>query len=115
MTRRVEVIDEDIVSKLNKKDVERMKLLWSKLANVITDGSPKLTGKNVGLLMSLTLHLQLKFNKNGCNFSVFVISICLHFLPQYFALLKDAVLNAEANKSGFTCTFVYLFICSFSI
>ncbi|XP_068598240.1 general transcription factor II-I repeat domain-containing protein 2A-like [Brachionichthys hirsutus] len=30
--------------------VERMKLPWSKLANVTTDGSPNLTGKNVRLL-----------------------------------------------------------------
>ncbi|KAK5866357.1 hypothetical protein PBY51_020554 [Eleginops maclovinus] len=30
--------------------IERMKLPWSKLANVTTDGSPNLTGKNVGLL-----------------------------------------------------------------
>ncbi|XP_077573515.1 general transcription factor II-I repeat domain-containing protein 2-like [Stigmatopora nigra] len=111
ITRRVELIDEDIVSELNKKAatfklfslaldestdikdtaqllifirginksfeiteellsmeplkgktrgedlyehlsavVERMKLPWNKLANVTTDGSPNLTGKNVGLL-----------------------------------------------------------------
>uniref|UniRef100_A0A8C8R4R6 Uncharacterized protein n=1 Tax=Pelusios castaneus TaxID=367368 RepID=A0A8C8R4R6_9SAUR len=30
--------------------IESMKLPWSKLANVTTDGSPNLTGKNVGLL-----------------------------------------------------------------
>lgn len=30
--------------------IEKMKLPWSKLANVTTDGSPNLTGKNVGLL-----------------------------------------------------------------
>ncbi|XP_070264829.1 general transcription factor II-I repeat domain-containing protein 2-like [Myotis yumanensis] len=30
--------------------MEKMKLPWSKLANVTTDGSPNLTGKNVGLL-----------------------------------------------------------------
>lgn len=30
--------------------IERMKLLWSKLANVTMDGSLNLTGKNVGLL-----------------------------------------------------------------
>lgn len=30
--------------------MERHKLPWSKLANVTTDGSPNLTGKNVGLL-----------------------------------------------------------------
>ena len=30
--------------------IERMNLPWSKLANVTTDGSPNLTGKNVGLL-----------------------------------------------------------------
>ena len=30
--------------------IERMKLPWSKLVNVTTDGSPNLTGKNVGLL-----------------------------------------------------------------
>ena len=33
--------------------IERMKLPWSKLANVTTDGSPNLTGKNVGLLNRL--------------------------------------------------------------
>ncbi|CAI5677807.1 unnamed protein product [Oreochromis niloticus] len=30
--------------------IENMKLPWSKLVNVTTDGSPNLTGKNVGLL-----------------------------------------------------------------
>ena len=30
--------------------IERMKLPWSKLVNVTTDGSPNLTGKHVGLL-----------------------------------------------------------------
>ena len=30
--------------------IERINLLWRKLANVTTDGSPNLTGKNVGLL-----------------------------------------------------------------
>ncbi|XP_077434746.1 general transcription factor II-I repeat domain-containing protein 2A-like [Vanacampus margaritifer] len=30
--------------------IERMKFPWSKLSNVTTDGSPNLTGKNVGLL-----------------------------------------------------------------
>lgn len=30
--------------------IERLKLPWSTLANVTTDGSPNLTGKNVGLL-----------------------------------------------------------------
>ncbi|XP_027861956.1 general transcription factor II-I repeat domain-containing protein 2-like [Xiphophorus couchianus] len=111
VTRRVELIDEDLVSELNKKAesfnlyslaldesndmkdtaqllifirgindsfetteellsmeslkgktrgedlyeqvsavIERMKLPWSKLAGVTTDGSPNLTGKNVGLL-----------------------------------------------------------------
>ncbi|XP_067940656.1 general transcription factor II-I repeat domain-containing protein 2A-like [Watersipora subatra] len=30
--------------------IDNMKLLWSKLINVTTDGSPNLTGKNVGLL-----------------------------------------------------------------
>uniref|UniRef100_A0A8C8RUL4 Uncharacterized protein n=1 Tax=Pelusios castaneus TaxID=367368 RepID=A0A8C8RUL4_9SAUR len=96
VTRRVELIDEDIASKLNNMAVsfklyslalderisdrfeiteeflameplkgktrgedlydrvsaviESMKLPWSKLANVTTDGSPNLTGKNVGLL-----------------------------------------------------------------
>lgn len=30
--------------------IEKMKLPWSNLANVTTDGSPNLTGKNVGLL-----------------------------------------------------------------
>ena len=30
--------------------IERMNLPWSKLANVTTDGSPNLTGRNVGLL-----------------------------------------------------------------
>lgn len=30
--------------------IERLKLPWCKLANVTTDGSPNLTGKNIGLL-----------------------------------------------------------------
>lgn len=30
--------------------IENVKLPWSKLVNVTTDGSPNLTGKNVGLL-----------------------------------------------------------------
>lgn len=30
--------------------IENMKLPWSKFVNVTTDGSPNLTGKNVGLL-----------------------------------------------------------------
>ena len=30
--------------------IENMKLPWSKLINVTTDGSPNLTGKNIGLL-----------------------------------------------------------------
>jgi len=30
--------------------IERMKLPWSKIANVTTDGSPNVTGKKVGLL-----------------------------------------------------------------
>nr|XP_033798845.1 LOW QUALITY PROTEIN: 2-oxoglutarate dehydrogenase-like, mitochondrial [Geotrypetes seraphini] len=30
--------------------IENMKIPWSKLANVTTDGSPNLTGKNIGLL-----------------------------------------------------------------
>ena len=34
--------------------IERMKLPWSKLVNVTTDGSPNLTGKNVGLLRRIT-------------------------------------------------------------
>ncbi|XP_058867560.1 general transcription factor II-I repeat domain-containing protein 2-like [Acipenser ruthenus] len=33
--------------------LERLKLPWSKLANVTTDGSPNLTGKKVGLLKSI--------------------------------------------------------------
>lgn len=30
--------------------IEKMKLPWSKLANITTGGSPNLMGKNVGLL-----------------------------------------------------------------
>lgn len=30
--------------------IKRMKLPWRELANVTTNGSPNLTGKNVGLL-----------------------------------------------------------------
>ncbi|KAK7134480.1 hypothetical protein R3I93_017791 [Phoxinus phoxinus] len=82
VTRRIQLIDEDLISDLNKKAesfkfyslaldesndikgttrgvdlydsltgvIERLKLPWCKLVNVTTDGSPNLTGKNVGLL-----------------------------------------------------------------
>ena len=30
--------------------IKRHKLAWSKLANITADGSPNLTGKNIGLL-----------------------------------------------------------------
>ncbi|XP_033842309.1 general transcription factor II-I repeat domain-containing protein 2-like [Periophthalmus magnuspinnatus] len=40
---------EDLYEKVSAA-IETRKLPWSKLANVTTDGSPNLTGKNVGLL-----------------------------------------------------------------
>ena len=40
---------EDLYNQMSAA-IERMKLPWSKLTNVTTDGSPNLTGKNVGLL-----------------------------------------------------------------
>ncbi|XP_077386299.1 general transcription factor II-I repeat domain-containing protein 2-like isoform X1 [Festucalex cinctus] len=40
---------EDLYDKVSAA-IEKHKLPWSKLANVTTDGSPNLTGKNVGLL-----------------------------------------------------------------
>ncbi|KAJ8014631.1 hypothetical protein DPEC_G00017640 [Dallia pectoralis] len=40
---------EDLCDKVSGV-IERMKLHWCKPANVTTDGSPNLTGKNVGLL-----------------------------------------------------------------
>ncbi|XP_072296391.1 general transcription factor II-I repeat domain-containing protein 2-like [Eucyclogobius newberryi] len=41
--------NEDLYDKVSAA-IEKRKLPWSKLANVTTDGSPNLTGKNIGLL-----------------------------------------------------------------
>ncbi|XP_055789483.1 general transcription factor II-I repeat domain-containing protein 2-like [Salvelinus fontinalis] len=135
VTRRVELIDEDIVSELNKKAesfklyslaldesndikdtaqllifirgindsfeiteellsmeslkgktrgedlyeqvsavIERMKLPWSKLANVTTDGSPNLTGKNIGLLK----RIQDKVKEENPDQDVILLHCIIH-------------------------------------
>ena len=43
--------------------IDRFKLPWNKLTNVTTDGSPNLTGKNVGLLK----RLQDKMNEENAG------------------------------------------------
>ncbi|XP_069502718.1 general transcription factor II-I repeat domain-containing protein 2-like [Ambystoma mexicanum] len=144
VTRRVELIDEDIVSELNKKAesfklyslaldesndikdtaqllifirgindsfeiteellsmeslkgktrgedlyeqvsavIERMKLPWSKLANVTTDGSPNLTGKNIGLLK----RIQDKVKEENPDQDV----ILLHCIIHQESLCKSAL------------------------
>ena len=43
--------------------IDRFQLPWNKLTNVTTDGSPNLTGKNVGLLK----RLQDKMNEENAG------------------------------------------------
>nr|KAF6378892.1 hypothetical protein mMyoMyo1_009781 [Myotis myotis] len=51
-----------------------MKLPWSKLANVMTDGSPNLTGKNVGLLK----RIQDKVKEENPNQDVIFLHCIIH-------------------------------------
>ena len=46
--------------------IDRFKLPWNKLTNVTTDGSPNLTGKNVGLLK----RLQDKMNEENAGVDI---------------------------------------------
>ena len=54
--------------------IERMNLPWSKLANVTTDGSPNLTGKNVGLLK----RIQDKVKKESPDQDVVFLHSIIH-------------------------------------
>lgn len=54
--------------------IEKMKLPWSKLANVRTDGSPNLTGKNVGLLK----RIQDKVKEENPNQDVIFLHCIIH-------------------------------------
>nr|KAF6360084.1 hypothetical protein mMyoMyo1_011042 [Myotis myotis] len=54
--------------------IEKMKLPWSKLANVMTDGSPNLTGKNVGLLK----RIQDKVKEENPNQDVIFLHCIIH-------------------------------------
>lgn len=54
--------------------IERMKLPWSKLASVTTDGSPNLTGKNVGLLK----RIQDKVKEESTDQEVIFLHCIIH-------------------------------------
>lgn len=54
--------------------IENMKLPWSKLVNVTTDGSPNLTGKNVGLLR----RIQNKVKDENSDQDVIFLHCILH-------------------------------------
>ena len=54
--------------------IERMKLPWSKLANVTTDGSPNLTGKNIGLLK----RIQDKVKEENPDQDVILLHCIIH-------------------------------------
>nr|KAF6369027.1 hypothetical protein mMyoMyo1_010433 [Myotis myotis] len=70
--------------------IEKMKLPWSKLANVTTDGSPHLTGKNVGLLK----RIQDKVKEENPNQDV----IFLHYIIHQESLCKSILqLNHVVN------------------
>ncbi|CAM4535274.1 unnamed protein product [Caretta caretta] len=53
---------------------EHLKLPWSKLANVTTDGSPNLTGKNVGLLK----RIQDKVKEDDPDKEVMFLHLIIH-------------------------------------
>ena len=63
--------------------IDRFKLPWNKLTNVTTDGSPNLTGKNVGLLK----RLQDKMNEENAGVDV----IFLHCIIHQEALCKSVL------------------------
>ena len=46
--------------------IDRFKLPWNKLTNITTDGSPNLTGKNLGLLK----RLQDKMNEENAGVDI---------------------------------------------
>ncbi|KAK0152455.1 General transcription factor II-I repeat domain-containing protein 2A [Merluccius polli] len=54
--------------------IERMKLPWSKLASFTTDGSPNLTGKNVGLLR----RIQNKVKEENPDQDVILLHCIIH-------------------------------------
>uniref|UniRef100_A0A8C6Y931 HAT C-terminal dimerisation domain-containing protein n=1 Tax=Naja naja TaxID=35670 RepID=A0A8C6Y931_NAJNA len=54
--------------------IEKMKLPWSKLANVTTDGTPNLTGKNLGLLK----RIQDKVKDENPNQDVIFLHCIIH-------------------------------------
>ncbi|XP_051784721.1 general transcription factor II-I repeat domain-containing protein 2-like [Erpetoichthys calabaricus] len=67
-----------------------MKLPWSKLGNVTTDGSPNLTGKNVGLLK----RIQNKVKEENTDQDV----IFLHYIIHQESLCKSVLqLNHVVN------------------
>lgn len=80
---------EDLYDKVSAA-IEKHKLPWSKLANVTTDGSPNLTGKNVGLLK----RIQDKVKEENPEQDV----IFLHCLIHQESLCKSALqLNHVVN------------------
>ncbi|KAG6921541.1 GTF2I repeat domain containing 2, partial [Chelydra serpentina] len=54
--------------------LEHLKLPWSKLANVTTDGSPNLTGKNIGLLK----RIQDKVKEDDPDKEVIFLNCIIH-------------------------------------
>ena len=54
--------------------IDRFKLPWNKLTNVTTDGSPSLTGKNVGLLK----RLQGKMNEENAGMDITFLHCLIH-------------------------------------
>ena len=54
--------------------IDRFKLPWNKLTNVTTDGSPNLTGKNVGLLE----RLQDKMNEENAGVDITFLLCIIH-------------------------------------
>uniref|UniRef100_A0A8C4F590 General transcription factor II-I repeat domain-containing protein 2A n=1 Tax=Dicentrarchus labrax TaxID=13489 RepID=A0A8C4F590_DICLA len=73
--------------------IERTKLPWSKLANVTMDGSPNLTGKNIGLLK----RIQDKVKEENPDQDV----IFLHCIIHQESLCKSVLqLNHVVNPGG---------------